>query len=761
MPLFSQLCRVLIQLLILILPYALYAQDQFTISVLDSLSGQPVADAVVRIKPVAEKNGYKGFILFTDQLGIVKLPKGTSILEISYLGYQSVRDTIQDFRSRVYKLIRISASMNDVVVTGQYAPVNRYESVYQIEGFTQQDIRNKGATNLRELLQGSLDIDISHDAVFGSGVSLQGISGEGVKILVDGVPLVGRNNGILDISQIDLANIERTEIVKGPMSVLYGSDASGGVVNLITKTNRPELFDVFLKGYYESVGQYNLSIGGAVNLGKSHLICSGGRNFFGGYSVFDTMRHKDWAPKEQYFGNLKYQYVSGQYRFGISISFLRELLIDRGNLEPNTDYAFDIHYLTLRPMASVFGTLPLGATSKLDITTAYSGYVQFIDYYQKNLVTLAEQLQQGQTEDSSVYHDFLARAVFSYEPTKRKIKLQVGLDADEQLTHQYITGNRQLSMGDYALFCLLSWKPVSGLIIQPGLRLTYNTKFNFSLIPITYQGKSLFGEPLIPSLNLRYQIGPYFALRASYGFGYRCPSLQEQYLTLHDSDHNLNGNPDLKPEKSNALSLGIDIRIQKNRHLLTLTNTAFYNQINDKIDFLLTDASSTPVSYQYFNINNYSNAGAEQVLEYSWKRLNASAGVHCIYYRVQLGQPGSVPQTLFSPDFHFKAGYKIPKAEIGLMLAYKYTGKKLLYSITGGNANEQGFTYSFHTLDVSLTRDFWKSRIELSCGAKNILNVTNIATSGAVPFGHEGSQNSAEINWGRTYFVSLNLRFAK
>ena len=58
-------------------------------------------------------------------------------------------------------------------------------------------------------------------------------------------------------------------------------------------------------------------------------------------------------------------------------------------------------------------------------------------------------------------------------------------------------------------------------------------------------------------------------------------------------------------------------------------------------------------------------------------------------------------------------------------------------------------------------RNFWKNRIQLTCGAKNLLNVTNVATNGAVAFGHNSDPNSSMMNWGRTYFISLNLHFAK
>jgi outer membrane receptor for ferrienterochelin and colicins len=736
-----------------------FAQGTVHIYVADSTVTGPMSDAIIRVSPISKLSKAKGNVNLTDRNGVYSFSYTEPVIvQVSYLGYQSITDTISAPHDRAYDLKRSIANIDDIVVTGQYAAGSASQSIYQMEVYTQKDIREKGATNLRELLQNSLDVDLSHDPVFGSGVSLQGVSGEGVKMLLDGVPLVGRSSGILDISQIDLTNIERVEVIKGPMSTIYGSDATGGVMNLISKTNPQEKFHIDLKGYYESVGQYNASLSGGVNLGKSQLSLSGGRNFFGGYSAVDTSRHKDWAPKEQYFANAKYVYNTSKFRIGTSLSFLREIIIDRGDLMPNTEYAFDTHYLTYRAVGSVFATVPIDDHSKLDMLMAYSGYYQFINFYQKNLVTLSENIEQDAAPDTSVYHDIIARAVYTYT-AKKILSLQTGIDIDQEYTHQSLISGDDQAMGDYAIFGSLSIKPLAGLNIMPALRLAYNTKFNLPLLDITVN-KAKIDVPLIPSLNIKYDFAQYFTLRASYGLGYRTPSLQELYLSFHDSNHNLDGNPNLKPETSNAGNLEFDFHIRRNGHSFTLSNTGFINQVNNKIDYILTDASSTPVSYQYFNINSYMTIGGEHIARYDWQRLMLSAGVNYIRYQVDLGQAGVGPQHLFSPDATFKAGYKIPKAEIGIMVAYKYTGKKLLYSLVNGNSNEQGYLYSYNTLDVSLTRNFWKDRILLTCGAKNILNVTNVATSGAVPFGH-GDTDTEEINWGRTYFVSLNLHFAK
>ena len=104
---------------------------------------------------------------------------------------------------------------------------------------------------------------------------------------------------------IRIALVLVVEIVEGPLSVSYGTNALAGTINLITKKNKKK-FGGNVDAYYETIGQYNLN--GRVDLAlKSHSFSfSLGRNFFDGYSQLDTSRVMEWKPKEQVFGNFKY-----------------------------------------------------------------------------------------------------------------------------------------------------------------------------------------------------------------------------------------------------------------------------------------------------------------------------------------------------------------------------------------------------------------------------------------------------------------------
>lgn len=138
--------------------------------------------------------------------------------------FSQSKDTLHDLQ--VLDPASVSCSIKGVAVSG---------ATEQVKVIGAQTIKEMGAQNAAEVLQNQSGILISQDAQLGTGISLQGLSGQSVKILVNGAPVAGRLNGNIDISQIPTNQIEQIEIIEGPMSVLFGSDAMGGIINIITK----------------------------------------------------------------------------------------------------------------------------------------------------------------------------------------------------------------------------------------------------------------------------------------------------------------------------------------------------------------------------------------------------------------------------------------------------------------------------------------------------------------------------------------------
>ncbi|MFN8277507.1 MAG: TonB-dependent receptor, partial [Chitinophagales bacterium] len=243
------------------------------------------------------------------------------------------------------------------------------------------------------------------------------------------------------------------------------------------------------------------------------------------------------------------------------------------------------------------------------------------------------------------------------------------------------------------------------------------------------------------------------------GLGYRSPSLKELFLQFKDSNHDINGNTNLKPEQGHNVQASVDFTFNIKKHQIKWMNSGFFNLINNKIDLALTNAYTSPVTYQYFNLKSYRTYGGEHRLEYRWQRVSLTAGVLYIQYEVENSKAANDKARLFSADAFGSAGYTIPKAEIAVNVQYKYTGQKLLYSIN--NSISAGIRQPFHMLDVSLSRDFWKERVRITCGGKNLLNITDVSASNVQAVGHNFNGNQTSVNWGRTFFISLQLHFSK
>jgi outer membrane receptor for ferrienterochelin and colicins len=128
--------------------------------------------------------------------------------------------------------------LEEVVVTGQYSKQSVKKSVYEVKVITNTVIQQNAANNLADLLNQNLNIQIIPNAQTGkSQVSLFGLDGQYIKVLMDGIPMVsdeGFGNNI-DLTQINLDDIEQIEIVEGAMGVEYGANAVTGIINLISK----------------------------------------------------------------------------------------------------------------------------------------------------------------------------------------------------------------------------------------------------------------------------------------------------------------------------------------------------------------------------------------------------------------------------------------------------------------------------------------------------------------------------------------------
>lgn len=716
------------------------AESKNRLSIVDSDNSKPVA--YVKFVVTHKVKGIDTVISFmTNKLGTASLSCDFPfIIDINHTGYNQVSKKIENAEDCDIVLSRKVFVLDEIVTTGQFTPQSDQKSVYKINSISEERIIAQSAFNLRELMMTEMNIRVSQDNILGSSMSINGLSGQNVKIMIDGVPVIGRLNGNIDLSQINLNNARRVEIVEGPMSAIYGTDALGGVVNVITKDVIDDSYFLNANSYIESVGEYNFDGVLGLNFGKNNVILSGGRNFFSGFSEVDTSRFKRWKPKEQYFGDFQINHFGELFSIRYQGQVFSEKILNRGlPRPPYRETAFDDYYKTFRLANSLSLKGEVAKNRFIDITANYSTYKRIKNTYFKDLVTLEERLTTDTTsQDTNSINDWMLRAVYSHDNVLKSVSYQTGIDFHLSSASGRRIDVGERNVGDYALFGSLQASVFDELIIQPSIRFIHNTKYD---------------APIIPSLNIKYDINSEWSIRSSYAKGFRAPSLQELHFMFVDINHNILGNADLNAETSDSYILGINYHNTSQNHSFKIENTFFYNNVKD----LISLANVNQDLYSYINIGQFNTMGANVALTYV--RPDASSKIGFSYTGRQYKSSGLIGSTdvVFTPELSANVIYNIPIWDLRLNMFYKFTGKLLGFFAVSDVEFDQFEIGSFNTLDISFSKDFIDNMIVCTIGVRNLFDVTEIDRIGATGGFHSDGSTTNAVAWGRTFSLSLRL----
>jgi outer membrane receptor for ferrienterochelin and colicins len=160
----------------------------------------------------------------------------SAVGDISCLGYLDYPIVFKNGVKHNVVLVRDQQYLKGAVILDQIEPGKLERSISNVKVINSKTIEQMAAADLNDVISRQLNIRISRDNSLGSStINLMGISGQNIKIMIDGVPVNGRLFDQLDLSQLNLQDIERIEIIKGPMSIAYGTNSLGGAINLVTK----------------------------------------------------------------------------------------------------------------------------------------------------------------------------------------------------------------------------------------------------------------------------------------------------------------------------------------------------------------------------------------------------------------------------------------------------------------------------------------------------------------------------------------------
>lgn len=635
-----------------------------------------------------------------------------------------------------------------VVVTGKQLVNTTNETIEKVTIITEEDIRLSGATNLAEVLLYQSSLRIGQDQILGASASINGISGENIKLLIDGIPVIGRQNGNIDLSQINLNDVERIEIIEGPMSVNYGSNALGGTINIITKKGREKGVQGNLNLLHESTGKYVSNLRFSSVLKKNRFSLSLGRIFFDGWDpdhptfmypkkrLADTNRAISWNIKEQYNGRFSWEHFLHRGSFGLSIHGFSENILNRGM--PDAPYyinALDDYYLTQRGDINLFWNQKF---KKITLTNQLSAihYYRIKNTYKIDLTTLNQDLSQSENaHDTSRFNLVNWRGNFTYE-YNRRFHFSIGTDFTYESAYgERIESNSQeiLNLGSYIL---LNYKINEFIKVEPGIRYDYN---------------SIYATPLTPALGLSLHNKNKF-LKIKLAQGFRAPSIKELYFEFVDVNHNIIGNTDLKPESSihSLISIGWNKQTQNTIHQIELSG--FYNSIEN----LITLGIINSTEYTYVNIGLFRSTGGQVKYNFQNPRVNATAQFNLTgRYNALATDFSTISNYNFTPDISLQLKTNLYKKFFGLAVFGKYSGSLNSYLLNEEGSVEITTQSDYTILDASFYFNLLHKKLQLNLGAHNLLNVTSITNSSATG-GVHGSGTSSQIATGRSYFISLN-----
>ena len=416
----------------------------------------------------------------------------------------------------------------------------------------------------------------------GSFLRMNGLGNKYVLVLVNGKRIIGDISGNVDLSRINMARVRRIEVLDGAASSLYGSDAIGGVINIITDQPTTDLLSVTSDTRVSGKGQVKES----VNLDIY-------KNGFGSYTSWTHDRADSYR-------NNNYEYISGNegdiqqsiaplfpgYRSNhidqqFTYSPTKKLALHaegqyvwrrtfRPDTSPDVDGGFDYEMRAESWRWNAGGVFKFGSSNSLQFEFISDDYEYGYDY---EVETKTYAIGDYAVKKQQHYYEGEIKGVFHFLTNSTTI---IGADYRNDFLHA-VTGNVDNHVYTTAVYTQHEQPIVTNLKATIGLRYNYH---------------ETFGSELTPKIALMYAPGV-FNYRATYSRGFRSPGLDELYYHYNTYSRGVStitiGNKNLSPEKSDYFSLNAEY----NTAPLSISLTAFLNHVNDMIvkQYVDVDAS--------------------------------------------------------------------------------------------------------------------------------------------------------------------------
>jgi len=682
--------------------------------------------------------------------------------------------------------------LDEVVVTATRTENKVSNIPLPIQVISAKNIRFSGSQKLIDILQMQTGLVIANNPLgtalqgypnpFGDGIQMQGLDPAYTLILVNGEPLIGRNAGILNLGRIAVGNIKQIEIIRGPATCLYGSDALAGVINIITEN--PVKNSLNLQTHYATNNTLGLTVAGTIIEKKTALELFLNRYSSDGYDLDKNIYGKTIDPFIDYSASAKLTYnISDKNKLTLSGRYFSEKQFNNYLIYPQSEPEI-VKGTTSETDGSLFARFDHKVNTAFNYTASVytTSYSNNAAVYLKKNDSLYEKIQ---------LTDFLLRPEIQVNVGKDPAALFV---AGAGYNFETVNSTRYSSYKE-----LNAWYA----FVQKQIQLKGKTNI---IMGARFDKNSLYPAQLSPKLAVAYKIKSNFILKGSIGAGFKAPDFRQQFLNFsnsligytilgaHELGHGLqmlqktgqinpdiNINPylhpyELSPEKSIGINAGFDYTI--NSHAVFKVNF-FRNDISNLIETynLPFNKTNNQSIFSYMNLDKVFTEGIEANFSYNFNHNFSLFGG----YQYLIAKDKKVLQQIKDgkmykrdPDTYvtslvtkseYKGLYNRSRNTANLRFQYnnlmykanafitaKYRGS---YGFSGLNGFQNGSgvytddresVKGFVLLNATISKQI-ATHWEVQGGVENILNYKNPLLMPNI--------------YGRTYFINVNFKLEK
>lgn len=639
-----------------------FAQYRVKITIREAGTQQPLLGAHITI--ALHKNHPDTLIAITDKEGkaFINLEKENAsyFYKVNMMGYMPVSGTILAIEKEVNIVLKEDVMhLNGVVVTG-----SRTERPVKLSPITTQVLGGKalvdaGYSDLQHALQQETPGMNIQKVGFGNEISMQGLDARHVLFLQDGERMTGDMAGNLDYERFNLHAIDRIEIVKGASSTLYGSRASGAVINLISKKTQKPL-DIqagvrfaqmnqrnykqpnpkdFLYMFEKNSDRPNLQswISAGIKQGKFTSQTDIWYSSSDAFYMYQSEKDKKVYTKEAnpfLPHDITLTSIAPRSPMGIEgtehLSVAQKLYYEPSkslSLQAYGSMFFMNSYDLIQDMTfSQSRDFMAGIKLKYDVkdwfTVNLSLHGDFYDRFKRH-----ERIDERKNVYKSKIFEPRLTLTSSYF-TGHNIIFGVEHTTDELTSDRFV--NRRMttrSLHETEYFLQDEWTVNSHWMLSSGVRTNFSKAFGFMWMP---------------KIAIKYAPDNHWALRANYSMGYRAPSIKELFFNWdHLGMFQIKGSENLQSEKNNYFSLGAEY--SKERFFINMN--AYANIFNKKIEGVWR-IYDMQYNFEYINLKSQRMLGVEAIMKW---RMTDNFMLNATYSYVNVSKQNGIQVNTTSP----------------------------------------------------------------------------------------------------------------